>query len=178
MRSWRPLRLRDRCRVVLASSSTMRKFENFTTTQIFHEINFCKQKVPEMAIWTISEAVISSFWEILAIFIGWNFLNSKFTAYEIIKKAIFGTFRLPKLISRKNLSGSKILKFPHCEFRKEGKRGPLGKISFPMFCHIVQLLLRWLMIPTLKRIIMSDRKWFLVCVWHSTHHRSFFCSYL
>ena len=61
--------------------------------------------------------------------------------------------------------------------QKRRKRGPLGKISFPMFCHIVQLR-RWLMIPTLKRIIMSDRKWFLVCVWHSTHHRSFFCSYL
>ena len=38
------------------------------------------------------------------------------------------------------------------------QEGPLGKISFPMFCHIVR---RWLMIPTLKRIIMSTENGFL-----------------
>ena len=134
MRSWRPLRLRrDRCRVVLASSSTMRKFENFTTTQIFHEINFCKQKVPEMAIWTISEAVISSFWEILAIFIGWNFLNSKFTAYEIIKKAIFGTFRLPKLISRKIWAAIKFSNFHTVSSEKKEREVHWEKSHFQCF---------------------------------------------
>ena len=38
------------------------------------------------------------------------------------------------------------------------QEGPLGEISFPMFCHIVR---RWLMIPTLKRIIMSTENGFL-----------------
>jgi len=176
MRSWRSLRLRDRCRVVLASSYTMRKFENFTTTQIFHEINFGISRIPK-------NGHLDNFWGrdsfILRDFGNFHYL--KFSEIKIhslwnYQNGHFWGFPFAKIDFTKNLSGSKILKFPHCEFRKEGKRGPLGKISFPMFCHIVQLL-RWLMIPTLKRIIMSDRKWFLVCVWHSTHHRSFFCSY-
>ena len=85
------------------------------------------------------------------------------------KVSLYAELEAPPPSSRPSLSWPLV--------QKRRKRGPLGKISFPMFCHIVQLR-RWLMIPTLKRIIMSDRKWFLVCVWHSTHHRSFFCSYL
>ena len=50
----------------------------------------------------------------------WRLQNSTATqiCYEInfgkVKMAIFETLKLPTLISRKILSGSKILEFPHC----------------------------------------------------------------
>ena len=42
--------------------------------------------------------------------------NFKFRADQMVKMAVFGASKFPKLISRKNVSGLKILNFPNCVF--------------------------------------------------------------
>ena len=51
----------------------------------------------------------------------------------MVKMAVFGRSKWPKLISRKNLNGRIILKFPHCEFPNR-----LRKVSdLFLWCHIL-----------------------------------------
>ena len=80
---------------------TVWKFANFTATHILCEINFGKFRVSKMASLTTLEAMISSFWDIFVIFMGWNFVICNFCASEIANMAIIEIFNMLKLISRK-----------------------------------------------------------------------------
>ena len=65
---------------------------------------------------TILEALNFDFWKISHFAMSLVPKNLIFRPPQMVKIAVFGASKLPKLISHKNVSGRKILNFPNCVF--------------------------------------------------------------
>ena len=98
--------------------------------------------------------------------------KSKFRGAKMVKMAILGTFNVTKINFTLNLSGSKILKFPHSEFLISLPRS----VDFHSDCVTPYLVKIWyfyytyltyyyIHVHVLFAFLTLHYTWFLTCNW-------------